>query len=280
MSENFKPLSGCLKIFHRHFPISFSPPKIWTKNKFTARLCRGHAKTMWQLPFFAAHSVVRTEPCPEGKSGSVNQGSGRIVFNGMSHHNQHHVELTLRPFNPPRGVPGPFGPKVGNGVENEFLGLPAPGSRGFSEALSERSIFLSELLALLPLIVLPLKNSCKILFNKKHQVRWWQMSGRRTSATSRPSLGAQVLALFSFISWVLDGRNRAIVIENRQRELSLRFELLAFVGGHISPQNTEISPHRLCVRCAAIRIARLASTRLTFVPNGTAEWFARVDCVR
>ena len=27
------------------------------------------------------------------------------------------------------------------------------------------------------------------------------MSGRRTSGTSRPSLGAQVLAVFSFISW-------------------------------------------------------------------------------
>ena len=29
---------------------------------------------------------------------------------------------------------------------------------------------------------------------------WSQMSGRRTSGTSRPSLGAQVLAVFSFIS--------------------------------------------------------------------------------
>ena len=33
---------------------------------------------------------------------------------------------------------------------------------------------------------------------------------------------------------------------------SLRFESLAFVGGHVSPQNTEISPQRPCVRCAAI----------------------------
>ena len=30
------------------------------------------------------------------------------------------------PFNPPQGVLGPFGPKVGNGVENEF---PGPGSK-------------------------------------------------------------------------------------------------------------------------------------------------------
>ena len=62
--------------------------------------------------------------------------------------------------------------------------------------------------------------------------------------------------------------------------VSLRFESLAFVGGHISTQNTEISPHRPCVRCAAIRIARLAFTCLTFVPCGIAEWFARVDRVR
>ena len=35
--------------------------------------------------------------------------------------------LGLRPFNPPRGVFGPFGPKVGNGVEMSSRGLPAPG---------------------------------------------------------------------------------------------------------------------------------------------------------
>ena len=46
------------------------------------------------------------------------------------------------------------------------------------------------------------------------------------------------------------------------------------------PQTTEISPHRPCVRCAAIRIARLAFVRLRFVPRGIAEWFARVDRVR
>ena len=46
------------------------------------------------------------------------------------------------------------------------------------------------------------------------------------------------------------------------------------------PRNTEISPHRPCVRCAAIRIARLAFVRLTFVLRGTAEWLVRVDRVR
>ena len=64
------------------------------------------------------------------------------------------------------------------------------------------------------------------------------------------------------------------------RELSPRFESLAFVGGHISSSNTEISPHRPCVRCAAIRIARLAFVHFTFFPHGTAEWPARVDRVR
>ena len=33
----------------------------------------------------------------------------------------------MPPFNPPRGVLGPFGPKVGNGVENEFPGPSGPG---------------------------------------------------------------------------------------------------------------------------------------------------------
>ena len=69
-------------------------------------------------------------------------------------------------------------------------------------------------------------------------------------------------------------------ISRPKRELSLRFESLAFVGGHISPRNTESSPDRPCVRCAAIRITRLAFIRLTFVPRGTAEWLARVDRVR
>ena len=36
------------------------------------------------------------------------------------------IARNLRPFNPPRGVLGPFGPKVGNGVENEFPGSSGP----------------------------------------------------------------------------------------------------------------------------------------------------------
>ena len=34
----------------------------------------------------------------------------------------------LRPFHPPRGVLELFGPKVGNGVENEFPGPSGPGA--------------------------------------------------------------------------------------------------------------------------------------------------------
>ena len=56
----------------------------------------------------------------------------------------------------------------------------------------------------------------------------------------------------------------------RMASESAAIESLAFVGGHISPRYTEMSPHRPCVCCAAIRIARLAFTRLTFVPCGTA----------
>ena len=47
--------------------------------------------------------------------------------------------------------------------------------------------------------------------------------------------------------------------------------------GHLSSRNTEISPRRPCVHCAAIHIARLAFIRLTFVPRGTAEWLGGVD---
>ena len=65
--------------------------------------------------------------------------------------------------------------------------------------------------------------------------------------------------------------------QNRWRELSPRFESLARVGSHVSPQNPEIGPRRPCVRCAAFEITRLASIRL---PRGTAEWLAKVGRVR
>ena len=62
----------------------------------------------------------------------------------------------------------------------------------------------------------------------------------------------------------LGGRNRAIVIA----------ESLAFVGTHISPENTGFGPHRPCVRCAAIRITRLAFIGVAFhveLRNGLRE---------
>ena len=50
----------------------------------------------------------------------------------------------------------------------------------------------------------------------------------------------------------LDGQNRAIVIaESLARVIIAIRNRQRFVGGHISPQNTGISPHRPCVRCAA-----------------------------
>ena len=78
---------------------------------------------------------------------------------------------------------------------------------------------------------------------------------------------------------ILDGRNRARVIAESLARVIAAIRV-AFVGGHISSQNTEMSPHRPCVRCAAIRIARLAFIRVVFVPLGPAEWPARVDRVR
>ena len=57
---------------------------------------------------------------------------------------------------------------------------------------------------------------------------------------------------------------------NRQRSL----ELISL------PQNIGFGPRRPCVRCVAIRIARLAFIGVVFVPRGTAEWPARVDRFR
>ena len=56
---------------------------------------------------------------------------------------------------------------------------------------------------------------------------------------------------------------------NHQRSLAVRSHL----------ENTDIGPCRPCVRCVAIRIARLACVGVVFVPRGPAECAARVDCV-
>ena len=76
------------------------------------------------------------------------------------------------------------------------------------------------------------------------------------------------------------GEIMRLLSQNRQRELSLQFASPVLVGGHISLEYTETSPHRPCVRCAAIRIARSALIRVAFVPHEIAAWPARVDSVR
>ena len=45
----------------------------------------------------------------------------------------------MRPFHPPRGVLGPFRPKVGNGVENEFPGPSGPGAQKVKNRVEEES---------------------------------------------------------------------------------------------------------------------------------------------
>ena len=79
--------------------------------------------------------------------------------------------------------------------------------------------------------------------------------------------------------WVLSSETVLSKQYSARFLLSLRFKSLAFVGGFISLKNTEISPYGPCILCAAIRILRLASIRVTFVPHGIAEWLARVDRV-
>ena len=51
----------------------------------------------------------------------------------------------------------------------------------------------------------------------------------------------------------LNGRTRAIVIAESQARVIAAIRIM---GGHISLQNTAVSPYRPCVRCAAIQIAR------------------------
>ena len=76
----------------------------------------------------------------------------------------------------------------------------------------------------------------------------------------------------------LDGRNRAIVIAESLARVIAPIRIASVRWRTYLPPNT-IGLHRPCVRCGAIRIARLAFIRLTFVPSGIAEWPARVDRV-
>ena len=90
---------------------------------------------------------------------------------------------------------------------------------------------------------------------------------RRTSLQKPPSKKPLFLVPDSY---------RRITSESYGRD-SNHWRSLAVIS---PPPNKEIGPHRPCVRCAAFRVARLAFIHATFVPHGTAEWPARVDCIR
>ena len=81
----------------------------------------------------------------------------------------------------------------------------------------------------------------------------------------------------------LDGRNRTIVIAELPARVIVAIQIASVRWpSYLPPPENyrKISPHRPCVRRAALRIARLAFTGLTCVPRGTAEWLARVDRLR
>ena len=93
-----------------------------------------------------------------------------------------------------------------------------------------------------------------------------------------------LVSLFDYphSSWTshLDGRNRAIVIAESLARVIVAIRIASAPWSSYLPHTTGFGPHRPCVRCAAIRIARLALIGVAFVPRGTAEWLARVDRVR
>ena len=49
------------------------------------------------------------------------------------------AEIGLPPFNPPRGVLGPFAPKVGNGVKHELPGPSGPGAQKVENRVEKES---------------------------------------------------------------------------------------------------------------------------------------------
>ena len=68
--------------------------------------------------------------------------------------------------------------------------------------------------------------------------------------------------------------------EKLVKKMYWQYHSLEVVGGHLSPHNTEMGAHRLCVRCAAILNRAIGIHSCNIRPHGTAEWLARVDRVR
>ena len=78
----------------------------------------------------------------------------------------------------------------------------------------------------------------------------------------------------------LDGRNRAIAIAESLARVIAAIRITSVRWWLYVPLKTQFGLRGPCVRCAAIRIVRLAFVGVVFVLHGTAEWLARVDCVR
>ena len=81
---------------------------------------------------------------------------------------------------------------------------------------------------------------------------------------------------------ILDGRNRAIAIAEPLARVIAAIQIASVRWRSHLPRNTQklVLTDPAYVRCAAIRIARLAFIGVVFVPRGTAEWLARVGHVR
>ena len=107
---------------------------------------------------------------------------------------------------------------------------------------------------------------------------WPFPSGCTTKITDRPCFTSAINQVVHYrlwpclnLLWVIAESLARVIAAIRIASVRWR--------SYLPPTHRESSPHRPCVRCAAIRIARLAFIRLTFVPRGTAEWLPRVDCV-
>ena len=81
--------------------------------------------------------------------------------------------------------------------------------------------------------------------------------------------------------WILDGRNRTIVVAESLARVLVAIGIASVCWRSYLPPKTQklvlTDPAFVVLRFG---IARLAFTRLTFVPRGIAEWHARVDRVR
>ena len=118
------------------------PWRVWEKGVFRLRVilslppARENSPQEFCMVFSADTDNFKLK---EKRAGRNLKHQHTEILGNKTIHYQCKRSYDLRPFNPHRVVPGPFGPKVGNGVENEFPGPSSPGVQKVKKKVKKES---------------------------------------------------------------------------------------------------------------------------------------------